>query len=60
MQRNVEPSATFFQAFNILIRSFTGSSSQCFEIPTSLSLSLRLNFYRTNEEPIDRVKCNLT
>jgi len=31
MQRNVEPSAIFFQAFSSVIRSFTGSSSQCFK-----------------------------
>ena len=55
MQRNVEPSAIFFQAFNSVIRSFTGSSSQCFcfEAPTALSLSLMLSFYQTNAEPID-------
>jgi len=35
MQRNVEPSAIFFQAFNSVIRNFTGSSSQCFEAPTA-------------------------
>jgi len=37
MQRNVEPSAIFFQAFNSVIRSFTGGSSQCFcfEAPTA-------------------------
>jgi len=29
MQGNVEPSAVFFQAFNSVIRSFAGSSSQC-------------------------------
>ena len=58
MQRNVEPSATFFQAFNSVIRSFTGSSSQCFEAPTALSLSLMLSFYRTNLEPIDQFKSN--
>jgi len=51
MQRNVEPSAIFFQAFNSVIRSFTGSSSQCFEAPTVLSLSLMLSFYQTNAEP---------
>jgi len=31
-----------FQAFNSAIRNFTGSSSQCFEAPTALSLSLTL------------------
>ena len=51
MQRNVEPSAIFFQAFNSVIRSFTGSSSQCFEVPTVLSLSLMPSFYQTNAEP---------
>ena len=58
MKRNVEPSAVFFQAFNSAIRSFTGSSSQCFwfEAPTALSLSLMLSFYRTNVESIDRLK----
>jgi len=34
--RNVEPSAIFFQAFSSVIRSFTGSSSQCFETPTAV------------------------
>jgi len=40
MQRNVEPSAIFFQEFNSVIRSFTGSSRQCycFEAPTALTL----------------------
>jgi len=42
MQRNVEPSDMFLQAFNSLMRNFTGSSSQCFEAPTALSLSLML------------------
>ena len=59
MQRNVEPSAIFFQAFNSVIRSFTGSSSQCFEAPTGLGLSLMLSFYRTNVEPIGQIKSNL-
>jgi len=31
MQRNVESSAIFFQAFNSVIRNFTGSCSQYFE-----------------------------
>jgi len=52
MQKNVEPSAIFLQAFNSVIRDFTGSSSQCFEAPMALSLSLLLNFYQTNVEPI--------
>ena len=60
MQRNVEPSAIFFQAISSVIRSFTGSSSQCFEAPTDLGLSLMLSFYRTNVEPIDQVKSNLS
>jgi len=60
MQRNIEPSAIFFQAFNSVIRSFTGSCSQCFESPTALSLSLMLSFYRANVEPVDQVKSNLT
>jgi len=60
MQRNVEPSAIFFQAFNSVIRNFTGSISQYFEAPTALSLSLMLSFYRTNVEPIDQVKSNLS
>ena len=60
MQRNVEPSATVFQAFNSVIRSFTGSSGQCFEAPTAWSLPLMLSFYRTNVEPIDQVKSNLS
>ena len=60
MQRNIEPSAIFFQAFNSEIRNFTGNSSQCFEAPTALSLSLMLSFYRTNVEPIDQVKSNLS
>jgi len=52
MQRNVEPSAIFVQAFSSVIRSFTGCSSQCFEAPTALNLSLMLSFYRTDVEPI--------
>ena len=48
MQRNVEPNAIFFQAFNAVISRFAGSSSQCFEAPTALSFSLMLSFYRTN------------
>jgi len=36
MQQNVEPSDIFLQAFNSVIRNFTGSSSQCFEAPTAL------------------------
>ena len=60
MQRNVEPSATFSQAFNSVMRNFTGNISQCFEAPTALSLSLMLRFYRTNVEPIDQVKSNLS
>ena len=60
MQRNVEPSAIFFQTFNPVIRSFTGSSSQCFEAPTTLSLLLILSFYRTNLVPVDQVKSNLS
>ena len=58
MQRNVEPRATFFQAFNSFIRNFTGSNNQCFEAPTALSLSLMRSFYRTNVESIDQVKIN--
>ena len=57
---NVEPSATFFQAFNSVIRNFIGSSSQCFEAPTALNLSLMLSFYQTNVEPISQVKSNLS
>ena len=60
MQRDVEHSAIFFQAFSSVIRSFTGSRSQCFEAPTALRLSLMLSFYRTNVEPIDQVKSNLS
>jgi len=60
MQRNVEPSALFFQAFSSVIRRFTGSSCQCFEAPTALSLSLMLSVYRTNVELIDQVKSNLS
>jgi len=43
-------------------RRFCGSSSQFFyfEAPTALSLSLMLSFYRTNVEPIDQVKSNLS
>ena len=52
-KQNVEPSAISFQAFSSVIRSFTGSSSQCFETPTASSLSLMLSFYRTNVEPRD-------
>jgi len=60
MQRNVEPSDIFLQAFNSVIRNFTGGSSQqCFEPPTALRLSLMLSFYRTNVEPIDQAKSNL-
>jgi len=57
---NVEPSDIFLQAFNSVIRNFTGSSSQCFEAPTALSLLLMLSFYRINVEPIDLVKSNLS
>jgi len=60
MQRNVDPSAIFLQAFNSVICNFTGSSSQCFEAPTALSLLLMLSFYRINVEPIDLVKSNLS
>jgi len=60
MQRNVEPSAIFFHAFNSVIRNFTGSSTQCFEAPTALGLSLMLSFYRTNVESIDQVKISLS
>jgi len=60
MQRSVEPSAIVFQAFKSVIRNFAGSSSQCFEAATALSLSLMLSFYRTNVEPIDQVKSNLS
>ena len=59
MQQNVEPSNIFLQALNSVIRSFTSSSSQCFEAQSTLSLSLMLSFYRTNVEPIDQVKSNL-
>jgi len=59
MQRNVEPSDIFFQAFCSVIRKITGSSSQCFEAPTALSLSRMLSFYRTNVGPIDQAKSNL-
>jgi len=44
MQRNVEPSAIFFQAFTSTIRSFTGSSCQCLETPAALNSSLMLTF----------------
>jgi len=30
------------------------------QVPTALSLSLMLSFYRTNVEPIDQVKSNLS
>jgi len=60
MQRNVEPSTIFFQPFNSVIRNFTGSSSQCFEATTALSFSLMPSFYRTNVEPIDQAKSNLS
>jgi len=60
MQRNFEPSDIFLQAFNSVIRNFTGSSRQFFEAPTVLSLSLILRFYRINVEPIDQVKSNLS
>jgi len=42
MQRNVQPSDIFLQAFNLIIRNFTGSSCQCFEAPTALGLLLML------------------
>jgi len=60
MQRNVEPSAIFFQAFNSVIRNFTSSITLCFEPATALSLSLMLSFYRTNVEPIGQIKSNLS
>jgi len=60
VQRNVEPGVIFFQAFNSVIRSFTGSSSQCFKAPTALSLSLMLSFCRTNVESTHQVKSNLS
>jgi len=60
MQRNVEPSDIFLQAFNSVIRNFTGSNSKCFEAPTALSVSLMLSFYRINAESIDQVKSNLS
>jgi len=60
MQRNVEPSDIFFQAFSSVTGSFTGNSSQCFEASSALSLSVMLSFYRTNVEPIDQVKSNLS
>jgi len=60
MQRNVEPSDIFLQAFNPVIHNFTGSSSQCFEATTALSLSLMLSCYRSNVEPIDQIKSNLS
>jgi len=50
MQRNAEPTAIFLQAFNSVIRNFTGSSSQCFKAPTALSLSLLLSFYRSGQK----------
>jgi len=46
MQRNVEPSAIFLEVFNVVIRNFTGSSSQCFEASTALCLSLFAEFLR--------------
>jgi len=60
MQRNVEPSAIFFEALTSIIRSFTSSRCQCLETLAALSLSLMLTFYRTNVEPIDQVKSNLS
>jgi len=60
MQRNFEPSAIFLQTFNSVIRNFIGCSSQRFEAPTTLSLSLVLSYYRTNVKPIDQVKSNLS
>jgi len=42
------------------MRSFAGNSSQRFEAPTALSLSLMLSFHRTNVESIDQVKRNLS
>jgi len=60
MQRNVEPSDIFLQAFNSVIRNFTGCISKYFEAPTALNLSLMLSFYRMNVELIDQVKSNLS
>ena len=59
MQRDVEPSVIFLQAFSSAIRNFASNSSQFFEAHTALNLSLMLSFYRTNVEPIDQVKSNL-
>jgi len=50
MQRNVEPSAIFFQVFNSVMCNFIGSISQCFEAPTALSLSLMLSIYRSGQK----------
>jgi len=58
MKRNLQPSTILFQSFNSVNRSFTGSSSQCLETPASWLLML--SFYRTNVEPIDQVKSNLS
>ena len=55
-----KPSDIFLQAFNSVIRNFTGSSTQCFKVPTALSLSLMLISYRINVESIDQVKSNLS
>jgi len=60
MQRNVEPSDIFLQAFHSVIRNFTVNSRKCFEAPTALSLSLMLSFYRTKVELIDQVKSSLS
>jgi len=58
--KTVEPCDIFLQAFNSVIRNFTGSSSQCFEAPTVSSVSLMLSYYRINVESIDQVKSNLS
>ena len=59
MQRNVEPSAIFskhsFQSYTALPVAVANASK-----PQLPSLSLMLRFYRTNVEPIDQVKGNLS
>jgi len=48
-----------FQAFNSLIRSFTGSSNLYFQVPIA-KVDADVDFFQTNVEPIDQVKSNLS
>jgi len=42
------------------VKALATSQCLCFEAPTALSFSLMLCFYRTNVEPIDQAKSNLS